>query len=183
MLAKAEAGIISLTHLSDIIRAYLLSHWGGMWLDATVLVTRDIDFAPGYWTIRREEDPHEFNVSMKRWNICVQRAVKGNLLWNFVLDMWLEYWKRQESLADYVLTDYMTALAFEVLPECRRVLEGLPLSNPAFDDLQPLLNDEWDAEKWEELSRETQYFKLTYKHQYRKMKHGRKTFYGHVLEV
>ena len=181
VLTKADAGIISLTHLSDIIRAYLLSHWGGMWIDATVLVTRDIDFGKNYWTIRRETDPCEFNVSMKRWSISVQRAVKGNVLWSFVLDMWLEYWKRQESLADYVMTDYMVALAYDALPQCRAMLEGVELSNPAFDDLQSILNDKWDAEKWEGLSRETQYFKLTYKHNFRKEIHGRETLYGYIM--
>ena len=49
-------GTISRTHFSDIVRMYLLSRYGGMWIDATVLVTRDIPeefFGMNYCTLRR----------------------------------------------------------------------------------------------------------------------------------
>ena len=40
---KIEKGLISLTHLSDIVRMCVLEKWGGCWLDATVLPIRNID--------------------------------------------------------------------------------------------------------------------------------------------
>ncbi|MBQ7154969.1 MAG: capsular polysaccharide synthesis protein [Synergistaceae bacterium] len=186
IIDKFRAGIISLTHLSDIIRAYLLTNYGGMWLDATVLTTRNIPeeiFAHEYFTVRRAYDSGEYNVSAKRWTICVQGAKRGCRLSDFVLDMWLEYWRDKNFLADYVMTDYFTALAYEMLPECRAMLEAVALSNPAFDDLQPVLDDEFDPEMWDRLTNGTQFFKLTYKHEYMKKVCGRNTFYGHVLRL
>jgi hypothetical protein len=184
ILDKFRAGTISVTHLSDIIRVYLLANYGGMWFDATVLTTREIPeeiFAHEYFTIRRAYDAREYNVSAKRWTICVQKAQKGCTLSEFVLDMWLEYWRSRDFLADYVMTDYFTALAYENIPECGAILESVALSNPAFDELQPVLGDEFDAEMWEKLTGETQFFKLTYKHNFPESVNGRGTFYGHIL--
>ena len=181
---KKDEGIITLTHLSDITRMYLLARHGGMWLDSTVLVTENIPdeiFSMYYYTIRRGFDVHDFNTAMKRWNICVQKAEKGCTLCEFVLDMWLEYWKDNDTLIDYVLMDYIIAAAYELLPECRAMIEAVPLGNYAFDDMIPLLNDEWDSDVFDKMAKDTQFFKLTYKHTYSKAKHGQDTFYGHFI--
>ena len=184
VMDKFRAGTISVTLLSDIVRVYLLANYGGMWLDATVLTTRKIPeeiFAQDYFTVRRAYDSGEYNVSAKRWTICVQSGHKGCALSEFVLDMWLEYWRDRNFLADYVLSDYFTALAYENIPEFRRMLEALPLSNPAFDDLQGMLNKEFEPEVWEKMTRETQFFKLTYKQKFLESVNGKRTFYGHIL--
>ena len=184
IITKMDEGIISLTHFSDIVRAYLLSHHGGMWIDSTVLVAGDIPeeiFTMRYYTIRRGLDVHDFNTAMKRWNICVQKTEKGCTLWEFVLDVWLEYWKDNDTLIDYVFTDYIIAAAYDSLPECRAMIDAVPLGNYAFDDVMPLLNAEWDADVFRELAKDTRFFKLTYKHTFSKSKHGRDTFYGHFI--
>ena len=181
---KLEAGIIRLTHFSDIVRMYLLSRHGGMWIDSTVLVTEDIPeevFSMNYYTINRGLDVYDFNAAKKRWNICVQKAEKGCRLCEFVVDMWLEYWKDNDTLIDYVLTDYIIAAAYEFLPECRAMIDAVPLGNYAFDELMPLLNDEWDADVFRELAKDTQFFKMTYKHAFRMARRGRDTFYGHFI--
>ena len=38
ILEKFNAGKITITHLSDIIRFYLLFNYGGLWLDSTVFI-------------------------------------------------------------------------------------------------------------------------------------------------
>ena len=38
IISKVQAGYISLTHLSDIIRAELLVKYGGLWIDSTIFV-------------------------------------------------------------------------------------------------------------------------------------------------
>ena len=163
---KLNNGTIRLTHFSDIVRMYLLSRYGGMWIDATVLVTRDIPeefFSRSYCTVRRPTNLREYNVSLRRWCISVQSAWPECPLCEFVLDMWLEYWKDYNFLADYVMTDYFFALAYETLPECRMLFEAVPLGNYAFDDVRPLLASRWEQEKFDAMNRDTQFFKLTYK--------------------
>ena len=46
-----------------------------------------------------------------------------------------------------------------------------------------LLNAEWDADMFSELTKDTQFFKLTYKHTFSKAKRGKETFYGHFIKA
>ena len=42
IINKFNSGKIDYTHMSDILRAELLYRYGGMWIDATYLVTQKI---------------------------------------------------------------------------------------------------------------------------------------------
>jgi len=42
IIDKFEHGQYSHAHFSDLVRLYLLSHYGGIWVDATLLLTRPI---------------------------------------------------------------------------------------------------------------------------------------------
>lgn len=55
ILQKVERGLISLTHLSDIVRFKLLSCWGGTWFDATVFALKEFPMIRqgDFWTIKR----------------------------------------------------------------------------------------------------------------------------------
>ena len=183
---KIDDGKITLTHFSDIVRMYLLSHYGGMWIDSTVLVTKNIPeeiFSMDYYTIKRGFDLREYHAAMLRWCACVQFARKGCLLCDFVVKVLLEYWKDNDSLVDYVLIDYVIALGYECLPECRAMIDAVPQSNYAFDEVMHLLNAEWDADVFSELAKDTQFFKLTYKHTFSKAKREKDTFYGHFIKA
>ena len=181
---KVDSGAMTLTHFSDIVRMYLLSHYGGMWLDSTILVTENIPdeiFAMNYYTLNRGVDINDYHIAMKRWNVSVQFAHKGCLLCDFVLNIFIEYWKDHNSLVDYVLVDYVMALAYESLPTCRTMLDAVPTGNYAFNELQHVLNEIFDAEKYHAMASTTQFFKMTYKHNFRRAKHGRETFYGYIM--
>ena len=181
---KVQEGTITLTHLSDIIRFYLLARYGGLWLDATILPVRDIPeeiYSYDYYVIRHAENPYSYGVNRDRWISFLQAAKKENPLCKFGYDFLAEYWKEQNTLIDYMLIDYALELAYQEFPEYVKFLEGVPLNNPEVDSLRPILNDEWDSQKFAALSGATDFFKLTYKHVLRKESAGRETFYGHLL--
>ena len=61
ILAKVEAGSLLLAHLADIIRVNLLAKYGGLWLDSTIFVAKEIPeevFSMEFFTIKRVKD-HE----------------------------------------------------------------------------------------------------------------------------
>ncbi|MBR1487115.1 MAG: hypothetical protein IJ597_07680, partial [Synergistaceae bacterium] len=106
ILKKLDAGIITLTHLSDILRFYLLSHYGGMWIDATIFVAANIPdeiFERDYYVIRHEENFHSYGINRDRWITYLQAAKKNNLLCSFGYDFLVEYWKERNFLIDYML--------------------------------------------------------------------------------
>ena len=78
--------------------------------------------------------------------------------------------------------DYIIALAYEELPEFRIMFDSVPLNNPEIDSLQPLLNLPYDKKKFADLTKSTNFFKLTYKHKFVKNVSGSETFYGKLIE-
>ena len=181
---KVQEGTITLTHLSDILRFYLLARYGGLWLDATILPVRDIPeeiYSYDYYVIRHAENSYSYGVNRDRWISFLQAAKKGNALCSFGYEFLAEYWKEQNMLIDYMLIDYALELAYQEFPEYVKFLEGVPLNNPEVDSLRPIMNEVWDSGKFEELSASTDFFKLTYKHVLRKEIAGKKTFYGHLV--
>ncbi len=185
VMEKLYSGMITLTHLSDILRMVLLYKYGGMWLDATVLVTKKIPdeiFSLKYFTVKAGLDPKCYGVSLRRWTSFIQAAQKESKLCGFVFDVHLEYWKEHDIPIDYVLLAYIIALAYEEFTDFRNLLDALPLNNTKVNDLQPLLNSPFDEKKFEELTSSTMFFKLTWKHKFEKNILGAQTFYGKIIE-
>lgn len=186
ILKKADAGLITLTHLSDIIRFYLLSCYGGMWIDSTILVTADIPdeiFEHNYYVIRHEENYHSYGVNRDRWITYLQAGKKNNLLCSFCYDFLIEYWKEKNFMIDYMLIDYAVEIAYQQFSECKNLLDSVPLNNPEVEGLRPLLNLPFDSKKFESIKNSTIFFKLTYKHKFQKYISDFQTFYGQIIET
>ena len=49
IMEKWKKGIITNTHMTDLLRLELLTKYGGMWLDATVFCSRNIEEIPQYY--------------------------------------------------------------------------------------------------------------------------------------
>ena len=185
ILKKTDAGLITLTHLSDIIRFYLLSHYGGMWIDSTILVTADIPdeiFERNYYVIRHEENYYSFGVNRDRWITYLQAGKKNNLLCSFCYDFLISYWKERNFMIDYMLIDYSVEIAYQELPACRELLDSVPINNPKIEGLRPLLNTVWTPSVISDLKADTMFFKLTWKHCFKKTVSGCETVYGHLVK-
>ncbi|OCG70609.1 hypothetical protein A9G43_07665 [Gilliamella sp. Occ3-1] len=107
IIEKYKKGIISLVHLSDIIRVCLLAKYGGTWIDATVLLTHNISpqilqsnfFA---FHITKESswfDCHSFLTSAS-WFMHSQP--NNNLICS-LRNALFEYWKNENKIIDYFL--------------------------------------------------------------------------------
>lgn len=185
VMEKFQAGAITITHLSDIIRFALLSQYGGLWLDSTVFVADRIPedvFTAEYYTVRRPLRRKTRNVAQERWTGFLQAAHKDNTLCCFVFDLLMEYWENQKHLIDYFMVDYGLELAREDLPECRRLLDSVPFNNHHIEDLPSLLNSKWNPAVFKDLTSDTLFFKLTWKRQFEKTLRGQETFYGHLIK-
>ena len=188
IVEKYNRGIISLTHLSDIIRAELLSEHGGMWIDATYfvagIVPEDIFNTDEIWTQKFEHPLWTADVVQGRWSINLMKGQAHELLFDFWRDALLFYWQRHDRVIDYYLTDYIIAVAYENLRSVREELENCNCSNPELFALREIINAPFEKEKWKKLCRETQFFKLSYKVDYvETIEDNTKTFYGHMKNM
>ena len=180
VLKKVSAGHISLTHLSDIVRASLLEKHGGLWIDSTILTTDKIPeeiFEADYYTIKIK------NCSNQWASFFWGAKYSKRLLASFMREIFLEYLKNHERLFDYFFLDYTIRTAYrEILAfheECSRV----PFNNSNVFKLQDcFLNSEWNAEEFSGLCMNQTFHKLTYKKNFAlKTEQGKETFYGHLL--
>ena len=184
ILKKVDDGLITLTHLSDILRMYLLHRYGGLWLDATIFVMKKIPeevFSAPYFTVKRERNFYDSNVAQRRWTGFLQAAHKDSKLCGFAYEIMLEYWKTHTSLFAYVFLDYIIALAYEEFSEFRVIFDAVPLNNPEIDSLQPMLNLPYDEKKFAALTKNTNFFKLIWKQEFQKNISGSETFYGRII--
>ena len=73
-------------------------------------------------------------------------------------------------------------LAYEELPECRELLDSVPVNNQKVEGLRPLLNTVWSPSVLADLKADTTFFKLTWKHGFKKTVSGSETVYGHLVK-
>lgn len=117
---KVERKIITLTHFSDILRFALLERYGGLWLDATIMITRDIDedvFHSRFFTekakLTHEDDAFRF-IGAPYWNGYLVGGHKGLTFFSLMKNLFFDYWKHNDIQLDYFLIDdYMAWLAME----------------------------------------------------------------------
>lgn len=129
---KVAEGLISITHLSDIIRFKLLRKYGGVWLDATTIIPHELYFdnlflhERPYWTTRFKER-FSMCISNYRWNGAEMYMNQNYILARFADDFFMEYWKNENSLIDYWLIDYVTDIAFRYIPEYHNDLASVDI--------------------------------------------------------
>lgn len=190
ILDKVDSGAITLTHLSDIIRAELLKDHGGMWIDATVFCTGQIEqsiFENGLYTVKCCESSDY--LTRRRWTGFIFGSQKGSPLFSFIADAFAYYWKIHNALIAYLLIDYLIAIAYEDISEIRREIDDVAVGNRQIWALLRKLNQPFDAQEWEKITKDTTFFKLSYKDEFnggqllRKTEDGSITYWGHLLET
>jgi len=186
IVEKFQQGAISITHLSDIIKMGLLYRYGGMWLDAVYYVANPIPpefFDREFFTLKIKEPKRKNDISQGRWAGDLLLVKPDNVLTAFVLEALYEYWRIQNNVLDYYLFDYVIAAAYNNLPYVKKMLEDCEYTNPNVFALKELLNEKYSMKLYEEITRDTNFFKLTYKiAPVKENVVGDKTFYGYMLD-
>lgn len=178
IVKKKEQGIIPLAQFSDILRVCLLSTYGGVWLDATILLTGTLPQRYGdmdFFVFQR--DPEEPN--KKYWeNVYAyyygwSKGFRVNMLNSVIFSkkdsavikemaqLLLSYWKNSDKLPDY----FFFQILFDVLINCKLKGHNCPIESdctPHF--LQQSINDpKFNLCTKEEILKRTSIHKLTYK--------------------
>lgn len=184
VLEKVRAGVMSRTHLSDLLRLSLLAEHGGLWLDATFFCTGALD---GYlklpiWSIKRPDYLHASVACGMFANYSLECDVSHRRVFATLRDYYLEYWQQCDGLIDYLLTDYLIVLAQRHEPSIAEAFASIEPNNPRCDDLISLLDKPFDQATWNKLTTDTLLFKLTWKKDFRLKSQTSSTFYMFLLE-
>lgn len=185
---KFYEGKIPLIHFSDIIRFNLLLNNGGIWIDASIFVTKPIPekyFLTSFISRKDTFDNYIANVSERKWSTYFIGGKRGLAFFELMNNMYIDYWEKNNRLLTYFLTDYFMKIAYDNnICDFKDFVDNLKFNNSKMNLLEPILNKEFSVIKWDQLlTSETLMFKLTYKREHISYSsRGKLTFYGKIFE-
>lgn len=160
---KIDAGVITKTHFSDLLRLELLERYGGTWIDATVYCS-GADY-PDYMF---DSDLFIYQCLMPGQNgSCIPfsswfiSSTTNHPIISLTKALLYNYWKKRNSMIDYFLIHYFLQLSIETYPdEWKKVV---PFCNSLPHMLLLRLFDTYDKRTWDAIKQQTCFHKLTYK--------------------
>jgi len=181
---KYQAGLISKAQYSDIVRCSLLYQYGGIWMDATVFMTKPLPetfFEETFSSLRFE--PSENALSEGYWTAYFLAAQKGNPLVKMVRDILYRYWQHHNTLIEYFLIDYSFLYARERYPQFRQVMDQQPVTGNNRFLIRQFISAKPDMAAMKALNNDpVGIYKLSHKEQYRTADNGQPTVYSQILD-
>lgn len=161
IVQKWQSGLISNTHFSDILRLQLLVEHGGLWLDATTMLTGEIPsyVLQGDLFVFHNGWMDEEMINMASW--FIYSACPQNKLLAETLSLLYAYWEKYNYIKNY----FLTHMLFRIVSDHNHELwEAIPYFNQIDNHL--LMNElqkPFDPQRVEQIKALTPIHKLTYK--------------------
>ena len=160
---KVKDGRISLTTLSDIIRAALLYKYGGFWMDSTLYVCKKLGAEILDHPIYTRNLPETQYCADAMWSGWFLYAKPGNKLFAFLMESFFYYFSVHDRIRYYFMVDYIIAIACNTFPEVEKQLKAVPYNNEGAQELVKHLWEPYDEGQIKEYIKNTSVQKLTYK--------------------
>lgn len=188
ILNRVQQGIISYAYFSDIIRSYLLYEYGGVWIDATVLLASNIDnivtnriFISGR---RIDKVLNKNSINHGKWTGYFVFANRGNLLLKFIHEMLVNQIIKKGYILDYLMIDFCFIIAWKNLPYAKTIQEQSPIYPNKIFSLMQSLNKEINESQYKSLIKNNPFLKLTYKRNWKELSDDHKlTYYGYLKKL
>ncbi|WP_035765235.1 capsular polysaccharide synthesis protein [Butyrivibrio sp. NC2002] len=165
IIEKWESGIITYTHLTDLLRLELLIRYGGMWLDATVFCSEERNNIPDYFfesdlffyqSLKPGRDGKATYISS--W---LMSAKTNNKVLMATRALCYDYWKKERIMNDYFLLHDFLSIVLDKYPnEWNKIV---PRDNATPHILLLRLFEQYDERVWEAVKKQTPFHKLSYK--------------------
>ena len=181
-----EKGKIKTAFFSDVLRTCLLIQHGGIWIDATVLLTEDL---PDYIT---DADlfvfQNDLKIDLDGLNMASYfiSAKKDNKILRETLSALIQYWKENNFLVNYFTFLHTFTMVTQASNENKEIFKKVPFFNflPVQQFQGELLN-QYSEERWNEIKKISGIHKLTHKQSVltkEKNIDTTGTFYEHVIK-
>lgn len=174
---KLEKNIFNYTFFSDLLRCCILSAYGGIWIDATILLTDNIDSSyleHDFFTFIRKQNANNKDDFIKYdgyyfswrknarviWLSSFIVAKKSNLITNTLKDLLLNYWEKESSLIHY----FTMHLMFYELIKMDKYSDIVTSQCDTFPHLLQInLKNKFDPNLLSRILAQSSIYKLTYK--------------------
>ena len=183
IMEKFNSGLITKTHMTDLLRLELLTKYGGTWIDATVYCTQTEDTIPSYFfnsdlfffqCLKPGRDAH--SNYMSSWYI---NAKSHNKMLEATKCLCYEYWKTNDQLIDYFLLHDFMSIVLDYYPDDWNKI--IPRDNATPHELLLRIFNSYDDDVWNAIIQQTPFHKLSYKFTEGQME-LENTFYKRIVE-
>lgn len=184
IIDKLEKKIISITHFSDYIRFKLLYENGGLWIDSSILLTRKLDNSIFKKELFVLKNPSALkNDITSKWECFLIGGEKNNKLFKILVRFWEEYWKREDLLITYLLTENVFYYAYKNDSQIQKWFDESDSFYYPINYFQKIINRPFNEEKFNEIVAKENFIKLTYKMKFIECNNKTQTFYGRLKEL
>lgn len=171
-------------HLADFLRLKLLDCYGGLWLDATIYLSRPIDekvFDYDFYSLKNDCIDH-MSVSYFRWCSFVLGCKQGNPLIHSLALSFEKYILTEKGFIHYLVIDYFINLLYKNDTETKELLDRIPYGGKYMHILRTMYSQPFDKIIYNKMMKDTLYFKLTYKgNMDKRTQKGEETFYSVII--
>lgn len=180
IIEKWKKGIITHTHMTDLLRLELLIQYGGTWIDATVYCSgNDI---PSYFF---ESDLFFYQLlkpgrdgNGTYFSSWYMNAKTNNKILMATRELCYAYWEDNNAMWDYfLLHDFMSIVLEYYMEDWNKII---PRDNATPHELLLRLFDKYDEQTWNAIKNQTPFHKLSYKFEQEKFKQN-DTYYKKVV--
>ena len=189
---KLNDGVISFTHFSDYLRIALVEKYGGMWIDITLLLSREIDksiFDYSFYSfhldsrIKQPEGIGQKITECKWAGFMLGSCEANNPIFTYMKESLEIYWDKYNCDIDYFLLNFLFRLAYDNNEYVRKTMDDVPINNSYLYHLSPLMNEKWNENIWNIINKKETFYKLTQKIPVYEIQEGEKTFYGKIKDM
>ncbi len=184
IIEKVNDGKITLTSFSDIVRMDLLYNNGGIWMDATIFMTKELDsniYNYSLYTIKHNLYA-DWHVCKGKWTGFFLATNKGNESIEFFRKFFYTFLREKETFITYFLIDCIIAIGYEDIYYIKNTIDNIPINGEGIFELAKILSDEYDEIKYNKIIKNNTLHKLSYKDIYKLQNNGRVTMYKHFME-
>jgi hypothetical protein len=186
IIEKYQRGLISKAHYSDIVRCSLLAQYGGIWMDATVYLTRRIPdhlFHCDFSSLRFNEGNSDEAISAGYWTAYFLASQKNDPYIVMVRDIFYQYWQKYDALIEYFLIDYTLLFGIEKHAFFKALVEAQPVIGNKRFYIRQFINEPVSSDVINKLNQDTVgIYKLSHKEHYSEIKGSEPTLYGRILD-
>ena len=181
---KFDAGIITMTTMSDILRFLLLEKYGGYWLDATVFFTGAIPkeyFTEEFFCQKMVDNTVYSRREACRGSWCgfSMAGRAHSIIFRYMNDAFSKWWAEYDMLIDYLLWSGYTQV-----PKIAELIDHVPDNNEDIFELYKVLNEPYEDGLYHKMTARNVMHKLTYKMELTQFTtDGKLTMYGFLHKM
>lgn len=178
---------ITLQYFTDIIRSGLLaSSKGGIWVDATAFLAKEIDeiiLNKSFYSIKRYQKGKYWRfVAENRWTAFFLSAGGNNRLMQFLNMALVEVIDNYGSIPDYFTIDYILSIAYETNDHIKQFIDNLPSVEPNLGALMNV-NEEISEKEFMSIYRSAPLFKMDWRNKIHRDTQNDKSIFARLLSI